>query len=778
MKRNPFLWAGMVAVVMVLAAAATWRAAPMPVMPAPTDGGPGERDLDFKDRRKAWIESMHRHAPGLDWRAQDAAWRAQRIARVQAQRELASGSGADALRKVDTRAVSGQWRERGSSNQAGRMTGAIYDAATDRLSAISQGGNLWRADRATLAWNSPNDSVSFASAGFLERLAGDSGERLLLASDSPIGVYRTDNGGASFSAASGDDFANPWYTSGMAVRDAGDDDVYLARVHYDFTAPANWRTHLFASHDRGASFASLGFAGERDRVALFSPRYGSSEMYVLVDATLKRIVPGTDALVPVGTVPISPAVAGGDRLALTGGVDGGQVFLYAFRSRGTQTDVYRSLDGGVNWQARAPVPAGLFGPDSAESSTRDPSLVYAGGVNLYRSTDGAGSWTAVNDWGEYYGDPEFKLHADIPDVDVWVDDANVERVLVSTDGGLYESTDALATVRNLSLERLHVSQYYSTYTQASGARVVLAGAQDQGYQKALSPSGAIDDFMQTISGDYGHLNSTDGGATVWMVYPTFAMADVATSVGGQGGLRFWEFPANGLGGTLWMAPIVADPLAPQSAILAGGSMAGGGNHVIRLSLAGSVIGGTQEPFDFGSQVTALAFSAHDATHRYALTSDREFFRDTGSGWTSTASNLPPNHYFYGNVILSDPARPGTVYVAGAGYSNPAVFVSTDDGTGFVAMADGLPNTLVFNLAISPDGEHLFAATEVGPFHYDRDAGNWVDISGLGGPDQVYWDVDFVEEGSAGIARFATHGRGVWDFVIGGDVIFANGFEQD
>ena len=102
---------------------------------------------------------------------------------------------------------------------------------------------------------------------------------------------------------------------------------------------------------------------------------------------------------------------------------------------------------------------------------------------------------------------------------------------------------------------------------------------------------------------------------------------------------------------------------------------------------------------------------------------------------------------------------------------------SEDGV-FVAMAAGLPNTLVFNLAISPDGEHLFAATEVGPFHYDRDAGNWVDISGLGGPDQVYWDVDFVDEGDAGIARFATHGRGIWDFVIAGDGIFADGFEQD
>lgn len=778
MTYKPAWWGGMLVVALSIAIA--WTAWPRAsaYLPQPTDGGPGERDPEFRQRREAWIESLHRHAPGVDWRAQDAAWRAKRIQSVQTLREAAIAAGAQTLDRVDTRAVDGLWRERGSSNQAGRMTGAIYDAATDRITALSQGGNVWRADRATLAWSSLNDSASFVSDGFLERLVDGSSERLLVASDSPTGVYRSDNGGSSFTAATGDGWANPWYTTGMAVRDAAGDDVYLARVHYDFTAPAAWRTHLFASHDRGASFASLGFVGERDRVALFSPRYGSSELYVLVDGVLNRIVAGTDALVPVATVPFAPAVGAGDRVALGGGVDGGQVFLYAFRSRanGSQTDVYRSLDGGMNWQARAAVPTALFGPDSAESSTRDPAFVYAGGVNLYRSIDGAASWTAVNDWAEYYGNPEFKLHADIPDVDVWVDGANVERVFVSTDGGLYESTDALATVRNLSLDRLHVSQYYSTYTQAGGARVVLAGAQDQGYQKALAPGSGIDDFVQTISGDYGHLNSSDGGASVWMVYPGFAMVDTATSVGGQGGLRFWDFGNNGLGGTLWMPPIVADPLAPQSAILAGGSMAGGGHHVVRLALSAGVIGATQEAFDFGSAITALAYSAQDASRRYAITSDREFFRDDGGGWTGTASGLPENHYFYGNTILSDPARPGTVYVAGAGYSNPAVFVSTDDGDGFTAMADGLPNTLVFQLAISPDGEHLFAATEVGPFHYDRAAGHWVDIGGLGGPDQVYWDVDFVEEGAAGIARFATYGRGIWDFVVSADAIFADGFD--
>ncbi len=748
--------------------------------PAPIDGGPGEQDPDFKIQRKAWIESLHRHAPDTDWRTQDAQWRSLRMQRVQGDRHalLAAGASSDTLRQVELAAISGSWRERGSSNQAGRITGAIYDSANDRLTALSQGGNLWRSPRSTLAWTSTNDSASFQSSGFLDRLTSGATERLLLASDTPLGVYRSDDGGLSFAAATGTNLPNPWYTTGLAVRDVAASEVYLARVHYD-SVGGNWRTNLFASTNRGSSFSSLGFVGERDRVALFSPRYGSAEVYVLIDAALKRIVSGTQALTDVSTVPVSPPVASGDRLHLAGGVDAGQTFLYAMVSRGNanRTDVYRSLDGGLTWQTRASVPETTFGPNSAAASTRNPNSAYVGGVNLYRTLDGGGTWTKINNWGDYYADPANKLHADVPKIDVWRDAASNERVYVSTDGGLYESTDNLATVHNLSLNGLHVSQYYSTYTQRVAGRVVLAGAQDQGYQKALTPGTGIDSFQQVISGDYGQMTSTDGGTSLWMVYPTFAMLDIAPGVGSQAGLKFWNFSDNNLVGALWMAPIAADPANPMSVLLAGGRMSATGNHVVKLSWSGSAFGAVEDSFDFGSQVTAVAFAPSAPGKRYAMSSARKFFRNTGAGWSNTASNLPENHYFYGNKILPDTVAANTIYVAGAGYSNPPVFVSTNDGATFTAMATGLPNTLVFDLAMSADGAHLFAATEVGPFYFDRALNTWIDISGLGAPDQRYWDVDYIEEGGVGIARFATYGRGIWDFVVGSDVIFRNGFDS-
>src|SRR5690606_25591629 len=134
-------------------------------------------------------------------------------------------------------------------------------------------------------------------------------------------------------------------------------------------------------------------------------------------------------------------------------------------------------------------------------------------------------FTRVNPWHEYYGDPENKLHADISLVQAFPDGAGGEILLIATDGGLYESTDGAASVRNLSLLGLRQAQYYSSYTRRSAPYSLSVGAQDQGYQRTPFPDPGLLELEQAISGDYGHLASSDDGASVWMNYPGFTLLD-------------------------------------------------------------------------------------------------------------------------------------------------------------------------------------------------------------------------------------------------------------
>ena len=68
-----------------------------------------------------------------------------------------------------------------------------------------------------------------------------------------------------------------------------------------------------------------------------------------------------------------------------------------------------------------------------------------------------------------------------------------------------------------------------------------------------------------------------------------------------------------------------------------------------------------------------------------------------------------------------------------------------------------------DLALSADGRLLFAATEVGPFAVSREGGVWQYMGGVTAPDQAYTSVEVLDD--FGAVRFATYGRGVWDFQI-------------
>ena len=132
-------------------------------------------------------------------------------------------------------------------------------------------------------------------------------------------------------------------------------------------------------------------------------------------------------------------------------------------------------------------------------------------------------------------------------------------------------------------------------------------------------------------------------------------------------------------------------------------------------------------------------------------------------------------------FAADPWNPSRASLGGGNLNSTGhhVVQLTLSGGTITATQDaldlGLPDTLVYGLAVSPDGTMLFAATEVGAFWHDPAQNLWIDLTTPGAPEQVYWHVDVVPQ--LGIARFSTYGRGLCDLAtpgLGG--IFSNGFE--
>jgi len=742
---------------------------PLPILsknPSPTEYLQMKKaKKEFKKNRKQWIENMHRTAPGVDWRKIDEQTRLEKNTQKLALRKKLVNSGelpttGKYCETFNNRDLVGYWEEKGSNNLSGRMLTTDYDVENNIIYGASQGNNIWIGDLEGNWTSSLNDYLKINNIQMIKVVPNGNQNRLIVVQDSPAVVYYTDDQGLTWNTASGFSSSGR-LRRGIIVND-GNYTMYVVREN-------SGNCIIYRSTDLGETFSQIGtFVVGSGKMDIWSPKYGSPSVFFLNRNMLFKLE--NENFVLVTTFNLDFSINAISKTILIGCETQSSLYLYAMFRANDIAYFYQSTDGGYNWQYKSQIEGDYLIPFTKNSfacSSLDPMKIYVGGMECFRSFDGGTSWTKINEWWEYYDDMDTMLHADIPGIDIFRIGDNFEFALISTDGGTYASYDDLLTVQNISLSGLRISQYYSTYTHRLNHRIVFAGSQDQGFQRTLNDQGGIMDLTQIISGDYGHIVSGDNGNSVWSVYPGFAIyyPDATENTNNS----WWYFEGNNY---LWMPPLMEDPLNPRNVYVAGGG-SNGDAHLWHLFYQNGDITAVEEMYNFaeghnGTKVSAMAYSPLDPDNRYVLTTDGRFFYSHNGGidWQFTLEfEGPHSHYFYGSSIIASQTDIGKIYIAGSGYSNPAVYVSENGGHTFSAMDAGLPNTLVFELAISET--YLFAATEVGPYAYEiNGSGEWIDLAGVSGPDQVYWTVDYVP--AINTVRFGTYGRGIWDFVIEDD----------
>ena len=713
------------------APAAVTRAPPLRVQPPPTENVLGP-DAEKKSNagRRAWIKRMHRARAGFD---QEAAERRNGLAQVRRHAALS----------VAPPAPSGpRWVERGSTNQAGR-THVSRVASDGALYVGSANGGLWRGTLDGDDWTPLGDDT-YGGVHFLEVVPSpEPGEPdvLLTATDGGI-LLRSTNGGATWASM---DVGSVWWVRRMAMATDGTNAVFLVTAGND-------GVRLLRSLDAGASWAVITDYAETYG-DLFVPRDGDATIW-LVDGTHVRMSTDlgdswTDAgVVPAGsgTWDLAGSEAGAPTLYLIG--DGGQL--------------WRSDDAAATWNFTGTT-SDYWGGSMTASAVNPDFFVY-GGVEVHKSFDGGASFTTQNYWYDYYGSPADTLHADIPGIDVIPNGAGGETWFINTDGGTYRSLDGLATVRNVSLYGLRVGQYYDVLTSTANPEHVAIGSQDQGYQ--LTNRVAQDDdaweVEQVLSGDYGHLTSGDGShAFVFSVYPGFILVQIGED---DPYLAYLDFPG-GEAYVPWLPPIVADPEARADFFFPA-------TRIWKYTKAGrdnwnSAVWSEQDFRVAGDEyVSRLAFSPVDPRRAVALTSyGRAWYSsDKGVTWAMSPSMVADDNWLYGQAIAHSVTNPDLVTIGGSGYGVPAVYRSEDGGRTYFPWSEGLPDTLVYTLVEAPDGSgRLFAGTETAAYTRGPDDDAWVDITTSDAPVTIYWDAEALPDSNT--IRFATYGRGVWDYVL-------------
>ncbi|MDI6765961.1 MAG: T9SS type A sorting domain-containing protein [Bacteroidota bacterium] len=392
----------------------------------------------------------------------------------------------------------------------------------------------------------------------------------------------------------------------------------------------------------------------------------------------------------------------------------------------------------------------------------DPNIVYTGGINLFKSTNGGVNWFRISDG---YGEPYVHVdqHA------ITFDPSNPDIMYFGGDGGIFKSTNGGGSFIDIN-KNFRTVQFYSGAVHPT-QNIYYGGTQDNGTLKSATVPG----WSIALGGD--------GGCT-WVdyvnpsiVYTEYVNLCIQKSFD-QG--NTWSRIMSGIptkgnnqfDGTsdrcAFIAPIFMDPSDPK--ILVAGTYriyrtTNGGSLWTSISndLTGDGSGST------GAYISAIAIAKTSSQTIYigtsgSLTSPSSIWVTTnaGSGWLPITKSTLPNRYI--KTIAVDPGNRDRVFVGYSGYNTntPAtpghIFRSSNRGTSWQDISGDLPDIPANTILINPlNTNHIIIGTDLGIYEINNGGINWIQQnSGMANVSVADLDLN-----DYGYLFAATHGRGMF-----------------
>ena len=713
-----------------------------------------EDEEAFENAKERYMELCHTNGLDIDWEA--IIWQNFQN-KIQWRQEMKNNK---AVLSYAHGEIAGEWFERGSTNQAGNVRVSVFEEQSETVYAISDEGLLFKGDLSNTPWVSLNDSYVL-SPDVVETIRLSDGSLRIL---STVGnrVYYSDDEGLTWTMALG--FTGGSNGTGIDMFELNDADSTIVYLYSQVNFTGSGQNKFAYSIDHGESFIQVqNLTSYNASTASMTTLHNSSVAFVLnKNQDIYKFEGGNFTQVSSGL-----ALAGNSTVQVEAVMDGTDTILYVLTNGQT---LYKSDDAGLSFNTVGPLatPAWDCG---IGVSIDDPNALYYGEVDLFRSTDGGQNWNMVSSWGDYYSDPSFYIHADIMDISTFKKTDGTEFTLICNHGGINISYDKCITTPNAGMTDLNVGQFYDIATSPINSAFMIGGTQDQGLQRTgLAGNTSTIEFEQVISGDYGAQQFSNNGQSFWTEYPFGQFSYYPNAI--SGGASYWyDIDGNNMPNANWIIPTGAAPNPADDYILVGGGSATGGNgsYLIRLENVGGTAIATNLPFNFlddaGQPIAAIETTPLDENKWYVSTENGKFYHseDAGQTWTqSLNNNVPANNWIWSSDIYASKLTEGLVFMGGTNYIQSAVWMSVDGGENFV-QTDGLPPTMVHEMCMDEDENFLFAATDAGPYVYSISQEEWFDLGGLETPVQRYVSCEFIV--SENTVRFASYGRGIWDFKL-------------
>ncbi|HRP01991.1 MAG TPA: GEVED domain-containing protein, partial [Candidatus Kapabacteria bacterium] len=502
-------------------------------------------------------------------------------------------------------------------------------------------------------------------------------------------------------------------------------------------------------------------------IGLYKSTNGGTNWSKLKDGSYKDIEfrPSTpDTLYACGTNIIKSTDAGANWANLSNGLPSSGIsrielavsadnpnYLYALYGQSSDQGfmgLYRSTDGGNNFTARATSP-NLLGWESSGSDTggqawydlvlcasqTDADSIWAGGVNLWKSSNGGTDWSCVAHWYGQNGLPA--VHAD----QHFLSFANGSyRLYAGNDGGIYRSTNSGTSWSWLG-SGLKITQFYKLGVSKTNPSIVISGAQDNGTKLLKSDASWVD----VIGGDGMECAIDPTNSNV--MYGELYYADMKKST--NGGLNWSDVPIPTSEGGAWVSPFVIDQ---------------NNNTHIYLGLQNiwkSTDGGanwTQISSFTSGQLSFIALAPSNSNYIY-VTTGANLLR-TSDGGTSWSTMTKPGTTSLTSMAIN-PDDPNILWATVSGYnSGSQVYTSTNGGSSWTNITGSsfpaVPaNTIVYQKNKS---NRIYVGTDIGVYYIDDKLSTWQDFSS-GLPTVQITELELHDSSNQIFA--STYGRGVW-----------------